>query len=344
MTRTRSLGGSRGAVLLGGALLLLGACGGGSGVPVTGSGGAPGSGGGNATGGSMSSGGATGTGGGASPTGGASSTGGSAAGGGNAAGGNGTGGGGNWECTRELLKEFLENYFTALADHAPATLSLAATVKFTENGEESEIGTNGLWIDAGAVVHSHAAVDLDECTIAAHAVVPEGNDELPVAVRLKVEAGELTEIETIVARDGDYAAVPSNPNAIVSAAATVGWETPVPEDERPTREELIAWMDKYFRQFPAGVCDVTDDCIRLENGGGNFTCGGLGATCNPNPPGPNDENLPPRLILADVELGIGVGLTIYQGHTDMHMFKRYGGSVYSVQAILSHSDGMSGWD
>ena len=106
---------------------------------------------------------------------------------------------------------------------------------------------------------------------------------------------------------------------------------------------MIAWMDKYFRQFPQGVCSVASDCMRLENGGGYYSCG-AGAQCLPNDPGPNDENLPPRLILADVVTGVGIGHTIYNGHTDMHMFKMVGGEVQGVQVILSHSDGASGWD
>lgn len=189
--------------------------------------------------------------------------------------------------------------------------------------------------------------------MAAHAVVPEGNQDLPIAVRIKLEAGQMTEIETIVVRPGDYTAsfaVASEPQAIIDIAGEVGWHDVVPEGERVSREQLIAWIDKYFRFFPQGVCNVTSECRRLENGGGRmgngppgFSCN-LGAACNAGQPSPDSGNLIPRLSVADVERGITVGLTILEGHLDMHMAKMSGGNVHAVQAILRDTNGQSGWD
>lgn len=255
----------------------------------------------------------------------------------------GTGGTPSGECTRELLSTNLDAYFAALESGDPASLPLAPDVKFTENAQESEIGTSGLWTNAGAVKHSQSALDTELCTVAAQSVIPEGNTDLPVAIRIKLVNGEMSEIETIVVRPGDYTAEPSNPDAIIAIADEVGWHEGVPEGQRNSREELIAWIDKYFRLFPSGVCNVTGDCTRLENGGGNFSCS-AGASCSQQDPGPGDANLNPRLILADVERGIAVGLTIFSGHLDMHMAKMYGGNVYAVQAILGDTGGQSGWD
>lgn len=250
------------------------------------------------------------------------------------------------ECTRELLKSTTDAYFEAMAAHDPSTLPLAADVKFTENGEESELGAEGLWPMAGEVKHTHSALDTEECQAVTQAVVPEGSMDIPLGLRIKLVAGEISEIETIAVRPGDYKVsgqnFDSDTDAIISSAEDVGWEMVVPEAQRATREELIAWMNKYYRLFPAGVCNVTDDCRRRENGGGNFDCD-LGASCAADEPGPDDEALSPRLILADVETGIGVGFTMFQENTDMHMFKMYDGQVHGVQAILGAADG-SGWD
>jgi len=292
--------------------------------------------------GSSSSGTGTGGSGGSSTTG---DTTGQSSGGTTTTGGGGTGGG-STECTRELLSNSLEEYFVALEAGDPSTLPLAADVKFTENAEASEVGMTDFWMNAGAVKHAQSALDTEECTVAAHAVVPEGNTDLPIAIRIKLVGGEMTEIETIVVRPGDYTAsfaVDSNPGAIIAIADEVGWDEVVPEgDERASRERLVSWIDKYFRLFPSGVCNVTGDCTRLENGGGSFSCG-AGASCSPGDPG-NQANLNPRLILADVERGIVVRLTILEGHLDMHMAKMYGGEVHAVQAILRDTDGQSGWD
>jgi hypothetical protein len=251
------------------------------------------------------------------------------------------------ECTRELLDGLADDYFAALAAGDPSSLPLSASLKFTENAQEAEIGTTDFWMNAGEVAYSQRALDTEACSVAAQAVVPEGGMDLPIALRIKVEGGEMTEIETIVVRPGDYTAsfaVASDPAAIIAIADEIGWHDEVPEGERATREELSGWIDTYFRAFPSGVCDVTGDCRRLENGGGNFSCS-TGASCSGDGAG---GTFVPRVIIVDEVRGIAAGLTIFDfmttGHLDMHMIKMSGGQVHAVHAILRDTNGQSGWD
>jgi len=260
--------------------------------------------------------------------------------GGSAGGAAGGTGGTSTACTRELLKSTISAYFTALAARDSSTLPLASNVKFTENGRVMTLGTGGLWSTAGMVKHTQSALDVDQCTSATHAVVPEGNMDIPLALRLKLQNQKITEIETIAVRPGDYSLGANNPAAIITAAATIKWEE-APTGTRATRAELTAWMDKYFRMFPRGVCNTTSACRRLENGGGNFVCTGGGGSCDPGQPS-GTPVMTPRLILADVDTGIGVGFTMFMGNTDMHMFKMYGGQVHAVHAILGAASS-SGW-
>jgi hypothetical protein len=367
------------------ALLVLGACGcgtsrsdqhggagGGSGAGsgAGGSGGGPSSTGGTSgsgTGGSTVGTGGTGTGGtgtGGTGTGGGSGTGGAPAGSGGMAGAGsggaggssgpgtggtaGSGGGGGSAaraCTRDLLRTTITAYFTALAAHSASTLPLADTVKFTENGRAMTLGQEGLWRTAGAVKHSQSALDVEICGSATHAVVPEGNVDIPVGLRLKLQNQRITEIETIAVRAGDYRlggqTFASNTAAIIAANDMVGWEIPVAAAQRNARAELIAWIDKYFRMFPRGVCNTVNSCRRLENGYGTFNCRD-GASCDPGQP-TGQPAMTPRLLLADADTGIGVGMTMFMGNTDMHMFKMYGGQVYAVHAVLGGATS-SGWD
>lgn len=280
--------------------------------------------------------GGSGNGGAGASAGGSSGSGGTAGSAGSAMGGSGNAGG----CTRELLTATIDAYFEALAAHDPSTLPLAANARFTENGEAMDLGDGGLWETAGAVVHTHSALDTEICSSATQAVVPDGNTNIPVALRLKLVNQELTEIEMIAVRQGDYS-VASNTQALIASATSVGWETPVATGERGTRDELTAWVNKYYRLFPAGVCNTTDDCIRIENGGGNYGCD-TGGSCANREPGPNDDALVPRLLFADVERGLAIGFTMFMGNTDMHMFKLRGGDVYGVSAILGSAGG-PGW-
>lgn len=281
---------------------------------------------------------------GVSPSGGAQSGGSGGAGAGGAAG---SGGAPSSECTRALLDGLLDDYFAALSAGDPSSLPLAASVKFTENAEESEIGTTDFWMTAGDAKYSQRALDTEACGAAAQAVVPEDGMDLPIAVRIQVVAGQLTEIETIVVRPGDYTAsfaVDSNPAAIIAIADDIGWHDEVPEAERATRQQLTSWIDKYFRAFPSGVCNTTSACKRLENGGGNFNCGNSCSGSTPTSGG----TFEPRVILVDEVRGITAGFTIFDymtvGHLDMHMAKMSGGQVHAVHAILRNTNGESGWD
>jgi hypothetical protein len=253
--------------------------------------------------------------------------------------------GGADACTRELLQATIDTYFEALAARDPSSLPVGDELKFTENGEVLPLG-EGLWQSAAAVSYSQSALDVESCSSATQAVIAEGSMDIPLGLRLKLEGQRITEIETIAVRPGDYRAFgsdfPSNPAAIVAANDAVAWEQSVPLEQRNTREEIAAWIDKYFRIFPRGVCDVASDCKRLENGGGSFDCD-FGASCDPGPPGSGDAALDPRLILVDVETGIGVGFTMFMGNTDMHMYKMHGGQVHAVHTILGAASG-SGWD
>jgi hypothetical protein len=247
------------------------------------------------------------------------------------------------ECTRELLDALLDQYFVALSEGDPSALPLANNVKFTENANEGEIGATEFWQNAGEVKHSQRALDTTQCSVAAQAVVPEGAMDLPIGIRIKVEAGEMAEIETIVVRPGDYTAsfaVDSDPSKIIEMAEEIGWDDEVEEADRATRDELTAWIEKYFRAFPNGVCDTTTECIRLENGGGNFACG---SSC-----GGGSGGFEPRVIIVDEVRGITAGFTIFDfqtdGHLDMHMAKMSGGQVHAVHAILRDTDGLSGWE
>jgi hypothetical protein len=248
------------------------------------------------------------------------------------------GGGSATGCTRELLKSTVDKYFVALAAHDAAMLPLASTAKFTENGETLQVGMGGLWKTAGMLKYQHSALDVQTCTSVSESVVPESGQDLPVGLRLKLVDGKITEIEHIVVREGDYTVFgfpfPSNAGDISASANRVKWSEPVAGAERTPRAEIERWTNKYFKMFPGGGCNLAPNCERRENGGGNFNC--IDAlSCADGEPGSGRAAMTPRLIVVDEELGIGVGFVMFQGHTDFHMMKFRGGTVYAVHAILS---------
>lgn len=240
------------------------------------------------------------------------------------------------ECTRDSLKMIIDAYFTALAAHDPKLMPVADSVKFTENGETLKLG-EGLWAKAGMVKFKESLLDTQKCGTVTQSVVPDGTTDIPVAVRLKVEAQKITEIQTIAVRSGDYIVASNTANMI----ALMPWGEIVPEDKRPTREQLEKWIDKYFRMFPMGVCNISSDCRRMENG---FTlmCS-AGASCSSQEPS-GAGVMKPQIILADVEAGMAAGFTMFTGtYTDVHMIKYAGGEVHGVHTVLGSAPS-SGWD
>jgi hypothetical protein len=214
-------------------------------------------------------------------------------------------------------------------------------VKHTENGKASELGAAGLWQSAIEFRWERSTLDTEACQVASQAVIMEdGKADLPVALRLKLENQKITESELIVVRAGDYS-LGSSPALLAGSEQAIQWEKTVPDDMRNTRADYVDWMTKYYTQFPNGVCNTTDTCKRIENGSGNFVCND-GARCDAT--GPATPALKTRLVLVDVQAGVGVGFTLFTGgYTDMHSFKMYGGKVYGVSAILSKAES-SGWD
>lgn len=255
------------------------------------------------------------------------------------------GSGGAAGCTRDLLKRTVDAYFTALAAHSAGALPLAANVKFTENGKVLTVGQDGMWKTAGMLKGAHSALDVTTCSTASEAVVPDGTMDLPYALRLKLVDQQITEIETIAVHPGDYkvsgSSFASDPAAILMSDMTVHWEQAVPTAQQNSYGELTSWMDKYFKAFPAGVCNTASSCKRLENGGGSFSCS-AGASCQMGMP-TGTPVLKSHAIFADVDAGIGVGFDNFMGNCDMHIFKMYGGMVYQVDAVLGACSS-TGWD
>jgi hypothetical protein len=77
-------------------------------------------------------------------------------------------------CTRATLKTTVDEYFEALKARDPSDLSLAAKVKFTEDGKERQVG-EGLWTTAGAVNFKHSAFDTESCTSVTESTIAEGS-------------------------------------------------------------------------------------------------------------------------------------------------------------------------
>jgi len=181
--------------------------------------------------------------------------------------------GGAAACTRAALKSVVEMYFTAMAAHDPSTLKAASTVKFTENAKALKLG-EGLWKTAGAVAFHRDVLDTERCAAVSEAVVDNQGTATIFGLRLKLDAAQVTEVETIVVdpKNGFF----PTPNGIVNRPRTTGKACCRPI-QRSSRAELTAAANAYFDLFSnsSAMVPFGKPCNRLENGLQNHTgdCG-----------------------------------------------------------------------
>jgi hypothetical protein len=174
------------------------------------------------------------------------------------------------QCDRACLENLVDSYLDAVIDNDPDAISLSDDVRFTENGQLLLIG-DGLW----NTMKSRGNYRIFVSDMAAQQVAFIGNiaedhrdptQETPalLALRLRLDGNEITEVEHFVVRNAETAArfKDLTPDPIFTQA--------IPEDERMTREELLVQSNKYFTgmQQNDGKGDYPFHplCDRFENG------------------------------------------------------------------------------
>lgn len=200
------------------------------------------------------------------------------------------------DCDRDCLIDFAWRYVRALEQRDITAVPISSQVRFTENNVEMPLGNDGLWGTTNAVWDDALEV-ADEQTgnVAWFGIVEEHGNPAYLAARIKVEDGEITEVETIVNRLPDMPKPFGDPEAIVHDPA---FAEILPPEERRSRERLIAVADGYFNTVELNDGDIFTqfhpECGRLENG--MLTTGGSGGASSGNA-GSIAEGCEPQLRL-----------------------------------------------
>ena len=161
------------------------------------------------------------------------------------------------------------------------------------------------------------------------AAAPYSGPAVILAVRLKVDKGKVSEIETIVNQQGELFFSPSG----VLETKGHDWEGILPPAQRSTREYMNDAANKYFSGFspnPAVEAPFATPCDRWE-GGVSKTA----TTHNCSPKGFNMTHTHRRFPVTDVEAGITAGFVNFNGGLpDVHMFKIRNGKIEMIQAVF----------
>jgi hypothetical protein len=246
-------------------------------------------------------------------------------------------------CTRDNLKTFIADYFKAVETHTMSALPTAPNLRITENGVETKPG-DGFVRTGGKATILRSLIDTERCGTVTQALVDETvngvTEPTIVAVRLKVTAGRVSEIEALLGRKGaskmagfDF----YNPKALL-ATKDHDWEVPLPAGSRPTRDYMNEHANRYFSSFatnPQGPdANYATPCHRWE--------GGLQTTvknpsCSPRGTGLVMTHTHRRFPVTDTETGATAGFILFGGGLpDVHMFKfDKDGRIYSIQAVFA---------
>ncbi|HEU4619756.1 MAG TPA: hypothetical protein VFV10_17085 [Gammaproteobacteria bacterium] len=183
------------------------------------------------------------------------------------------------DCDRACLIGFARAYVKALSLRDPTQVALSPRVRFTENDVEMPIGNDGLWGTVNAVWPDALELADEETGNAAwFGIVEEHGHPAYLALRIKVERGEITEVESVVNRLPDAPKPFGDPHKVRHDPA---FSEVLPPDERRPRERLVAIADGYFSTVElndgAIFTQFDPDCGRVENGISTTSGGASGA-------------------------------------------------------------------
>jgi hypothetical protein len=170
-------------------------------------------------------------------------------------------------CNRTCLIGMLHSYLDALGHRDRGLAPFAPSVRYTENNVEMPLG-EGLWGSVGAVSATGLEVaDAITGNAAWFGTVQEHGNGAFLTVRLKVEAGRITEVESVVQRSPTHPAPFGDPAKLQHDPA---FQEVLPPEQRRERERLIAVANGYFstvEQNDGQIFTAFDpDCQRTENG------------------------------------------------------------------------------
>lgn len=176
--------------------------------------------------------------------------------------------GGTMPTSREELQGLVDRYLEALVRRHPEDLPLANDVRFTENGQHIPLD-RGLWGTAAAdppVGRAVTVTDPESGQAGFFGAVSEHGIPVLLGMRLRAEAGEISEIETLVIRG----------HSRFELFEPASMSTPRPHfdrliepAQRSSRAGLIDVANHYFdgiERNDGSIIPVREGSVRYENG------------------------------------------------------------------------------
>jgi len=167
-------------------------------------------------------------------------------------------------CDRSCLNALVDSYLAALVAHDPSRVPIAASAKLVENVTAMKPG-EGLWKSASAVPTTFKIYVPDPVSqeVGFLGVLEESGKPIELALRLKLQNGQIVEMEHLVARGLTERNLPN------LKTPRPAFTTSVPAAQRSTRAEMLKIGASYYDALDdndGSKAPFADDCVRRENG------------------------------------------------------------------------------
>jgi hypothetical protein len=172
-------------------------------------------------------------------------------------------------CDRACLTGFVDAYFSALMAGDARALPQAARARITENGAEKRLADT-FWASAEETVFRFDIVNLRRGDTGTQTVIRNADGTKTMhMLRLEVQDGAITEIETIKANEGDADRL-WDPDHLTEVSPY--FQQSIRESERDSYYDLIGAAESYWRAFQTNgtpayrKARLLPDSRRYENG------------------------------------------------------------------------------
>jgi hypothetical protein len=172
-------------------------------------------------------------------------------------------------CDRACLTGFVDAYLSALMVDDARALPQAARARITENGAEKRLADT-FWASAEETVFRFDIVNTRRGDTGTQTVIRNADGTKTMhMLRLKVQDGAITEIETIKANDGDADRL-WDPDHLTEVSPY--FQQSIRESERDSYYDLIGTAESYWRAFQTNgtpayrKARLLPDSRRYENG------------------------------------------------------------------------------
>ncbi|HWJ69027.1 MAG TPA: hypothetical protein VNS79_03130 [Sphingobium sp.] len=174
------------------------------------------------------------------------------------------------DCDRACLTGVVSAVLDAMVSKDISSLPLANHVRTTQNGVALPL-YDGIWQSvSGLGQYRLDAIDPDSGQAGTYATVIEGGRPVYIALRVRVHAQKIDEIEVLAARGGGFAGGTAGEKMEARGQPRPQMLRTVPDAKRMSRETLVAVADAYFAHLQASTgkssAPFAKSCERLENG------------------------------------------------------------------------------